>query len=313
MTASRPSEPSRPDWPAEFSLGRRAFLDYLHSECGLADNTRQAYDRDLRKFFGYLLAEGCNRLAGLRSRHVEGFLVHCRQSGLAASSSARALAAVRVFCRFLVIDGRLDRDVSEPVQSPQKWHRLPAILPEDDVRALLDAPTAEADRYWLRDRAALSLLYAAGLRASEVAHLAVDDVNPRVGAVRVLGKGSKERLVPLAERALSAVQRYIQEQRPLLAGPRPTDRLLLSRTGRPLGREGIYDIVRRYVQRTGRAGKISPHTLRHCFATHLLGGGADLRSVQEMLGHANIATTQIYTHVDAERLKAIHKKFHPRG
>ncbi len=303
----------------------RGFLDYLQAECGLSLNTRRAYRRDLKKFLACLDRAGVISLSGISLRHIEGFLRSARVGGLAVSSIARALAAVRMFCRFLVIQQVLERDVSAGVDTPKKWSRLPTVLDESAVETLLSAPDDERDSHARRDRAILTLLYATGIRAGELAGLDLGDLNPRLGIVRVRGKGGRERIVPVAEKALEAVGAYIGQNRGGehsgkrdgdLAGERGganAQPLFLSRTGRRLRREDIFRMVRKYVRRASVRGHVSPHTLRHCFATQLLSHGADLRSVQEMLGHADIATTQIYTHVDAARLKAIHKQFHPRG
>ena len=289
------------------------FLDYLQAECGLSINTRKAYNRDLLRFLDHMEGSGVSDVATIQPAHVEDFLRRLKRDGLAVASAARALAAVRTFCRYLAAERILPQDPSSVIDSPKKWHRLPTVLDDGAVRSLMDAPQEGLDPYVARDRAMLALLYATGMRASEIAGLGIDDLNFNLGATRVLGKGGKERIVPVAEEALAAVRHYIQTERPALAGQRPTRTLLLSRTGRPLAREDIYQIVRKYVRRVALRGRVSPHTLRHSFATQLLSHGADLRSVQEMLGHADIATTQIYTHVDAARLKAIHKRFHPRG
>ncbi|MBC8373030.1 MAG: tyrosine recombinase XerD [Phycisphaerae bacterium] len=292
-----------------------AFLDYLQVECGLSVNTRKAYKRDLTRFLGYFAAP----LEKLTTRRIEGFMKYCRDAGLAVSSSARALAAVRTFCKYLVIQGVLKLDVSAGLEAPKKWNRLPTILDSRGVDELLAAPSEETDQFALRDRAILTLLYATGMRAAEIIGLKLCDVNFNLGVVRVLGKGNKERIVPAASRALDLARSYIETARgEQVAGEseselKPTATVFLSHTGKPLGREDIFRIVRKYVRRVGLKGNVSPHTLRHCFATQLLSRGADLRSVQEMLGHADISTTQIYTHVDSSRLKALHKKFHPRG
>jgi len=299
--------------PDEFRPALAAFLDYLQAECGLAGNTRQAYRRDLRQFGSFLTDLGCRRLGDLTGRHVERFLGAQRSAGKSDASIARALAAVRTFCRFCAAQRYLRSDPCAAVQSPKKWSRLPVALTERAVRALLEAPSPEQDSLWLRDRAMLATLYATGMRASELVGIRPRDVNFDLGVVRVLGKGAKERIVPVAGEALALMRRYARQARP----PAPSDAderpLFLSRSGRPLAREDVFRLVRKYVRRAALGGRVSPHTLRHSFATALLAGGADLRSVQEMLGHADIATTQIYTHVDASRLKAIHKKFHPRG
>jgi integrase/recombinase XerD len=291
----------------------RGFLDYVQVECGLAAATRTAYRSDLLNFFQYLDEIGQDDLSRLTPGQIEGFAGYCRRRDLAASSTARAIAAVRMFCRYLVIQKVLDQDPSANIDSPKKWNRLPTVLDDESVRRLLDMPTPEQDVHALRDRAILILLYATGVRAAEVAGLKVQDVNPRLGIIRVLGKGSKERIVPIADEALRAVDQYVREYRPILSNGGEENTLMLSRTGKPMLREDIFRIVTKYVQRSCLRGRITPHTLRHSFATQLLRRGADLRSVQEMLGHADIATTQIYTHVDTDRLKAIHKRFHPRG
>jgi len=291
------------------------FLDYLQVECGLSANTHKAYRRDLRRFLASLGDSKLTGLEKLNTRHVERFMRGCKSDGLAVSSAARALAAVRMFCRYLVLQGVLRLDVSAGQETPKKWNRLPTVLDHRAVDELLAAPREDCDALAVRDRAILTLLYATGMRAAEIAGLKLCDVNFNLGVVRVFGKGSKERIVPAAEKALDAVRRYIDTARTEQAGgeSKPVQRLFLSKTHKPLAREDIFRIVRKYVRRAGLRGNISPHTLRHCFATQLLARGADLRSVQEMLGHADISTTQVYTHVDASRLKALHKKFHPRG
>ena len=313
MSASTRKQPLPPasSLPIESRRHLRAFLDYLQVECGLALNTRLAYRRDLCRFISGL-GETAGDLAKLTTADIERFLRRCHDEGLSASSTGRALAAVRTFCRYLVVNRALARDVSAVVVPPKKWRRLPAVLGDEHVRRILSAPSDEQDAHALRDRAILTLLYATGMRASELAGLGVRDVNFNLGIVRVMGKGGKERIVPAAEAALEAVREYIQADR-AAATADTAGRLLLSRTGKPLAREDVYRTVRKYVRRAAVRGKVTPHTLRHAFATHLLAHGANLRSVQEMLGHADIATTQIYTHVDADRLKSIHRKFHPRA
>jgi integrase/recombinase XerD len=283
----------------------------LQAECGLAANTLHAYQRDLRRFCAHLSDNGLTALEQLTPVHIEGFLGSIRREGLADSSIGRALAAVRMFCRYLVLNRILADDVSDSFDAPKKWRRLPTVLADEAVRVLLAAPRAPDDTHALRDRALLTLLYATGIRASEAASLSVEDINFNLGVARVLGKGSKERIVPVADEALAAVKTYLDEYRHFLQGI--SSALFLSRSGRPLGREDIYRIVRKYVRRAALRDNISPHTLRHCFATQMVANGADLRSVQDMLGHADIATTQVYTHLDVARLKAVHKKFHPRG
>ncbi|HDY66068.1 MAG TPA: site-specific tyrosine recombinase XerD [Phycisphaerae bacterium] len=304
---------SRTSPPREGHQHLREFLDYLQGECGLATRTRSAYRSDLLHFLSYLQENGYEDLARLSPMQIEGFLDYCYRLELADSSVARALAAVRMFCRYLVLQNILRQDPSASINSPKKWNRLPVVLDNQTVLQLLEAPDTERDIHAPRDRAILTLLYATGMRASELVGLKITDLNNRIGVVRVLGKGSKERIIPVAEEAIRVVEGYLQHFRSLLARGHDEGSLFLSRTGKKLIREDIFRIVVKYIKRICVRRNVTPHTLRHSFATQLLRGGADLRSVQEMLGHADISTTQIYTHVDAERIKAIHKQFHPRG
>ncbi len=309
--ATQLSTPYSP--PRENRQHLRGFLEYLQVECGLAAATRSAYRSDLLHFFRYLEEIGREDLESLTPGTVEGFAGYCRQRDLAVASVARAIAAVRMFCRYLVLHHLLDQDPSASIDSPKKWNRLPVVMDDETVRQLLNAPDSAQDAHALRDRAILMLLYATGMRAGELTGLKQTDFNPRLGVVRVLGKGAKERIIPVAEEAIREIDVYRNQYRPMLAGQRNDDHLFLSRTGRRLLREDVFRLVVKYVRRACLRGNITPHALRHSFATQLLKRGADLRSVQEMLGHADIATTQIYTHVDADRIKAIHKRFHPRG
>jgi len=311
-STSRPSLPDVSVLPPEIRRRLTGFLDYIQAECGLSGNTRSAYQRDLRRFLAFCAGTDAD-LEQMTPGDIEAFLRYLKASGLSTSSAARSLAAVKTFCRYLVLEGYLRRDVSASIESPKKWHRLPTVLGHEKVRALLEAPNAAQDAHAPRDRAILMLLYATGMRAGELVGLGLEDVNFNLGIVRILGKGQKERIVPVADEALGVVGEYIRHYRPQLAGSVPRRELFLSRSGRPMAREDIFRTVRKYFRRTAQSGRVSPHTLRHCFATQLLAHGADLRSVQEMLGHADISTTQVYTHVDAARLKAIHKKYHPRG
>lgn len=287
------------------------FLDYLVVECGLSQNTIAAYRRDLAHFHEYLKSRGKSNVAALKPHDIVGFLAFEKTRGLSANSISRALAAVRVFFRFLSVEGKVPSNVASTLDSPHLWRRLPDVLDIADVERLLGAPDA-AKPLGVRDRAILEAMYATGARVSETADLRMDGLNLESGYVRCFGKGSKERVVPIGARACECLERYIREERPRLAKS-ASPILFLSKSGRRLGRENIWALVRKYALAAGIAKHLSPHTLRHSFATHLLNGGADLRSVQEMLGHANIATTQIYTHVDKDRLKAVHKKFHPRA
>jgi integrase/recombinase XerD len=226
-------------------------------------------------------------------------------------SIKRSMVAIRMFLRFAKLTGLLENDFTAVLESPKLWQRLPCVCSEKQVADLLDTPDI-AEPFFFRDKAILELLYATGARASELAYMRISNLNLDVGYLRCLGKGNKERVIPIGNVAIAAVNDYLKNLRPRLARPFSEDFLLLSRTGRPLSRIEIWRLVKKYAVRAGMPRNLTVHTLRHCFATHLLSGGADLRSVQEMLGHVDIATTQIYTHVDNDRLRKIHRKFHPR-
>ncbi len=287
------------------------FLNHLWSEAGLAENTLAAYRRDLESFGGFC-RERSIALRTLSPLDVQAFLIFLRQEEeLAISSIARRLVVLKLFCRFCHRDGHIEHDVASLIETPKKWSHLPVVLNARQVDALLALPD-EGDLLASRDRAILELFYATGLRVSELVNLRLGDVHLDIGYLRCVGKGGKERVVPIGEQAVEAVRAYLVELRPQLVTGRPVDRVFLSRTGRPLDRTNCWRMVVKYARRMGVSGKLSPHTLRHSFATHLLAGGADLRVVQEMLGHADVRTTQIYTHVDSSRLKAIHQQFHPR-
>ncbi|MCA9174895.1 MAG: site-specific tyrosine recombinase XerD [Planctomycetales bacterium] len=287
------------------------FLDYLEGECRLAANTLQAYGRDLRRFREWL---GKRELSALTISQLSDFVSCLHDQELAPATVARHLVAVKMFLRFLQLEGRLKENVAELLGSQTLWQRIPEVMSPETVAKFLESPK-RFDRYWRRDRALLELLYATGCRASEMSQLLVQDVHLNEGYCRCHGKGSKQRLTPVGKRAAAAVEAYLEEERSELAGRAgtPPPWLLLSRSGRRLRREAIWELVRKYARRCGIPGKVSPHTLRHSFATHLLAGGADLRQVQEMLGHASISTTQIYTHVDRSRLQRVHRQFHPRA
>lgn len=287
------------------------FLQYLIVECGLARNTISAYNADLVEFVQFYETKGLP-VTALEPAQVQSFLIYLKQErGLAISSIARHLAAVKMFLRYLVLVGHAERDITSVLESPRRWMNLPRTLHRRQVEALLAAPEPD-DAYYLRDRAILELLYASGLRASELVSLGVDAINGRVGYLRCIGKGRRERIVPVGRTAIEAVEEYVQGLRPGLDRSGRATSLFLSRTGQRLDRETCWRIVKKYAARAELADRTSPHTLRHCFATHLLEGGSDLRLVQEMLGHVSVVTTQIYTHVDRARLKGIHQRYHPR-
>ena len=290
------------------------FVDYLRVECSLAPATVEAYQRDLVHFLTHLHQRDRAELTALTTDDLQSFVRYGQEHDWAPASVARRLATVRTLCKYLVLEKHLSRNPADVVETPKAWNRLPKMLDHKQASDLLAQPCDEIDPLALRDRAILHLLYATGARASEVAGVGLTDVSFVTQTVRVLGKGSKERIVPVAAVSLDAIEAYIENQRPsLVRGGLDKDRLFLSRTGRPISRQTVYRIVVKYVRRSSGSQAASPHTLRHSFATQLLEHGADLRSVQEMLGHADIATTEIYTHVDAKRLRAVHSKFHPRG
>ncbi len=285
------------------------FKIYLTTECGLAPATLEAYGRDLKELTAYLESGGTG-LEDIDFAVMQHFMIHLQKRGLAISSIARRLACMKVFLRYCYGYGLLDNDVATILESPKKWKRLPHTHTYNRVRRLLEAPEVH-EPYYLRDRAMLELLYASGMRVSECAGLQLGSINLEIGYVRVFGKGRKERVVPIGRAAIDTLRAYLEGLRPKLVRRPQEAGLFLSRTGRPLDRTGIWRLVSKYVQRAGIEGKLSPHTLRHCFATHLLAGGADLRVVQALLGHADVTTTEIYTHVDRSGLKGIHRKFHP--
>ncbi|MDB5392460.1 MAG: tyrosine recombinase XerD subunit [Planctomycetaceae bacterium] len=288
------------------------FLHYLEAECGMAENSRKAYRGDLEQFLAWMETTHPIPLQRVDLVFLGEYLQHLHDRGLKASSIARHLVSLKMFFRYLVLEGVLLESVVELLNSPKLWLHLPHVLSPEMVNRLLAAPSAE-DRFPLRDRAFLGLLYATGCRVSEIADLKLRDVHLAENFCRCVGKGNKERLVSLNPVAISALEKYLSQERPELVFKRDTEHLLVSRTGRGLTRVMLWGLVKKYAQRIGASDQVSPHTLRHSFATHMLAGGAEIRALQELLGHASIATTQIYTHVEHSRLKAIHAKCHPRG
>ena len=287
------------------------FLNAQSVEKGLSKNTLLSYGRDLRRYAGFLKKKKVAALDDVTRREIMDFLMHEKERGLEPASIARALVAVRMLHRFLAEEGRIRQDVTDALESPKLWKHLPEALSSNEVEKLLAAPDSRKLQ-GLRDLALLELLYATGLRASEIASLKVGQLDLEGGTLRVLGKGSKERMVPVGRKAREVLARYLKRVRAEWAKDAAGDRLFLSHVGRPLSRQTVWGILQKYAKSCGIRKKLYPHILRHSFATHLLEGGADLRVVQELLGHADIVTTQIYTHIDKSRLKGIHKKFHPR-
>jgi len=302
--------------PETYSLGQnlKGFLDYLTFEAGLAKNTVLAYGRDLRSFLKYCKCNNTNKIRQIKPALIHNYLRILTQEQKSESSIKRSLVAIRMFLRFGKLTGLVEDDLTSMLESPKVWQKLPCVCSKQQVLELLNAPRAD-EPFYLRDKAMLELLYATGVRASEIAGLKTLDLNLNIGYLRCLGKGNRERVVPIGKAAIAAIEEYLNR-----SGGRPkltrsafsSDFLLLSRTGRPMSRIEIWRLVKKYAIRAGMPRNLTVHTLRHCFATHLLAGGADLRSLQEMLGHVDIATTQIYTHVDQERLRKIHRKYHPR-
>ena len=288
------------------------FLNYLIVEKGLAKNTLESYNRDIIKYLVYLDRKGCDDPQKIKPLEVASFLAALKVAGLSARSRARALSAVRMFHRFLVIENHCETNPSAIIEAPRTVHKLPEVLNAREIEALLATPSG-TDATDLRDRAMLELLYATGLRVSELVTLKLRDVNTIAGYLLAFGKGEKERLVPMGESASAKVKEYVFTVRNSQDRKGTSEYLFLSRLGDKMTRQAFWNVIDKRSKQAGIRKKISPHTLRHSFATHLLENGADLRSVQIMLGHADLSSTQIYTHVTRERLKKIHEKFHPRG
>lgn len=324
-------KPRREGTDREAVRWQEDFANYLRTECHLASNTVEAYRRDLARFFKWL---GSRRMQSLSVSELAAYPAWLGEHTLAPKSITRHVASLKVFFKYLQLEGAITDNQAALLGTQKLWQKVPQVLSIAQVEQLLNAPRA-ADGWWLRDRAILELLYATGCRVSELAGLKVRDLHLGERYCICHGKGDKQRVVPLGRRAIVAVERYLKEERPLLAkkgdrsnfkmaagkgsapdkiGPVPfCEAVILSPRGMPLRRERIWELIKRYAMRAGISSDISPHSMRHSFATHVLAGGADLRQVQEMLGHASIATTQIYTHVDHTRLKKVHQQFHPRG
>lgn len=292
-----------------------SYLNYIKVEKGLAANTLASYQRDLRKFEAFAEKSGLN-LESLQREHVVDFLGELYRKGLDSRTVARHLVSLRNLFRFALADGVLSSDPTLNLESPKIRRSLPRYLRMEEIDRLLNQPDPSTPR-GLRDRAILEVLYSTGLRVSELVNLKVSDFEMRMGCLRCIGKGDKERLVPVGRRAVTAVQAYLGKSRPLLLRSRETWRatpwLFVNRMGNRLSRIAVWRLLTAYGRRAGIRARLSPHKLRHSFATHLLERGADLRSVQLMLGHADISTTQIYTHVMEERLKQVYKAHHPRA
>ncbi|MBD3321039.1 MAG: site-specific tyrosine recombinase XerD [Chitinivibrionales bacterium] len=290
----------------------KEFLAYLRLERSLSDNTLDSYSCDLRRLCGYLEQRDVRQPADVTAVHLSEYVKTLFEIGFCASSIQRTLSALRRYYAFLAAEGFISEDPTALLESPRSTRYLPSVLTVGEIEAILSAVDTSKP-FGTRDRAILETLYATGMRVSELTAFTVEQLLEEESLVRIIGKGSKERIVPAGEIALYWVKEYLQVERPRLQRMHTDNALFLNVRGKQLSRMGIWKIIRKYAVAAGMQKKVSPHTFRHSFATHLLEGGADLRLVQEMLGHANIVTTEIYTHIDREHLKEVHRSFHPRS
>jgi integrase/recombinase XerD len=288
------------------------FLHYLIVEKGLSKNTIVAYSLDLTRFLDYLRGKGIKELRDIGKFDIRGFLISLKRKNLSTKSIGRVLSAIRSFFRFLIQEGILETNPIEDLESPKAAKKLPETLSLKEIEEILEQPNLQTP-LGIRDRAMLEMLYATGMRVSELTHLPTHQVNLEGGYVLLYGKGSKERIVPLGSEAMKWVTLYLRTARGILAKGKENACLFINRSGKGMSRQRFWKNLKDYARRAGLHKRITPHLLRHSFASHLLERGADLRSVQMMLGHADISTTQIYTHVTGERLRKIHKQYHPRG
>jgi integrase/recombinase XerD len=291
----------------------QSFCEYIEFERGLSPRTIEAYKRDIERLIEFFTARGVTSVGKAETKDVREYVYQLKDRGLQPTSIRRNLSAIRTYYAFLIAEGHVTADPMDRVDLPRTWRKLPNVLGRDDVIKLLEAPD-QTDRFYWRDRALLEFTYASGVRVSELMSLKVRNVDLAEGLAVVEGKGSKERIVPVGRSAIQALVVYLREIRPQLIRGRDTEGVVfLNARGTPMSRMGVWKILQKHVKRAGIKKRVTPHTLRHSFATHLLEGGADLAAVQEMLGHADIATTQIYTHVEREYLRDVHRKYHPRA
>jgi integrase/recombinase XerD len=284
------------------------FFTYLSVEKGLSKNTVSSYGTDLKRFVSFLDAVGKN-IFSVRRADIVDFIEILRHEGYSISSICRFISSIKALYKYLLIEDSIESDPSDELQAPKRWERLPKALSMSEVQTLLE--TEFSGNTALRDTAMLGLLYSSGLRVSELIGIKLGDINFEAGFIRVLGKGSKERIVPVHRRAIEKVKQYVKQERPEILKKRQSPYLFITKRGRPMTRQRFWQTLKAAGKKAGI--ELSPHTMRHCFATHLLEGGADLRSVQKMLGHSDISTTQIYTKVTTDRIKKIFKKYHPRA
>ena len=289
-----------------------SFLSYLVVEKGLSENTLESYGRDLKKFLLFIKSRGITSAREIKYGDILDFMTRSREEGLNATTIVRSMVSVKQFFKYLLSEKVLSEDPTAHIKTPKMKKAIPGVISLDDVESILGAPD-ESTPEGLRDAAMLEILYATGIRVSELIGLKLNDVNFELGFVVVYGKGSKERVVPIGDKAREKLLSYLRDSRPALLKGREAKSLFVTRRGAGMTRQGFWKIIKAQALKAGVTKKISPHTLRHSFATHLLERGADLRTIQVMLGHSDISTTQIYTHVESERLKEIHKKYHPRS
>jgi integrase/recombinase XerD len=290
----------------------KSFLDFLLVERGLSKNTIISYQRDLKSYITYLKLQKIDDFNETTRTIIVSYLLLMQRNGKASSSISRACAAIKSFYHFLVLERKIQSDPTLNIETPKLEHRLPRVLTIEEVEALLNQPDTSKS-IGLRDKAMLELLYASGMRVSELISINIEDINMDLGFLKCVGKGSKERILPVGSIALDCLKKYINEARNDLIKNNDTKKLFVNNQGKKLTRQGFWKILRKYSARAGINKHITPHTLRHSFATHLLENGADLRAVQEMLGHADISTTQIYTHLTKSRIKEVYDKAHPRA
>jgi integrase/recombinase XerD len=287
------------------------FLNYLSVERGLARNTIISYREDLNTYLDFIAKSDIEALSKISKNNITNFMFSQKERGIAVNSIARRLAAIRMFHRFLTRERIVKDDPSTLIDSPKLWKRIPETLTINEVESLIAQPDVRSSQ-GVRDRAILETLYATGMRVSEAVNLKKDNVNLDIGFLRCVGKGDKERVIPIGKKAIASINKYLEAARPKFLKDKESEFLFVSRIGKKISRQSFWKILKKYAKLARIKKPIKPHTLRHSFATHLLEHGADLRSVQEMLGHSNISTTQIYTHINKDRLKNIHRQFHPR-
>jgi integrase/recombinase XerD len=289
-----------------------SFLDYVTLECGLSDNTREAYFNDLSTFDKWCSKSSVHDPRNLTRDHLTRFLFDQQKRGLAPRSLSRCFVTIKLFFRYLLREQHISSDITDVMDSPKLWKVLPGVLSQDEVDRLLKSPQGDS-LYAIRDTAIFELMYAAGLRVSECVNVCIDDIQFDESSLRTRGKGNKVRIVPFGRSAMAAMQRYLQEVRPVFQKDPAVRNLFLTRSGKSISRKTLWAMVKKYAKSAGIQKNVHPHTLRHSFASHMLSNDAPLRVIQELLGHADISTTQIYTHVDQSRLKTIHSHYHPRA